>query len=98
MKSVYIGFVATIISAASLLPTLHTVVNKKSTRSINYLYLALGIVAQLLWFLYAMLNRDWPVLFLSIYLLSVYLVIGYTKYKYEKNGEDEYSILLATNE
>lgn len=88
MKHTWIGFIATLISAFSLLPTVYTVICKKSTHSINYLYVVLGFIAQLIWFAYAFINKDWPVLTLAIYLMLVYISILFSKWYYEHTHQD----------
>ena len=93
MKIVKVGYTATILSALSLLPTLHTTVIKKSTRSLNYYYLLLGFVAQILWIIYGYVNRDYPLLILATYLISIYTMLAIFKFKYEINKEDQFSVL-----
>jgi uncharacterized protein with PQ loop repeat len=91
MNYTWIGFIATFISAVSLLPTVYTTVVAKSTHSINYMYVALGFLAQITWAIYAIFNKDWPVLILAIYLMIVFVIIATSKFTYEKKGLDVHS-------
>ena len=91
MKYVWLGFTATAISALSLLPTLYNIVIKKNTYSIHYCYLFLGLLAQICWFIYGIINKDTPLIMLACYLIFIYTVSITYKYKYEKNDEDLYS-------
>ena len=93
MKYIWLGFLGSIVAASSLLPTMYTVIKQKSTHSINYLYIALAFFAQLIWFLYSFLNKDFPLLFLSVYLMIVYIVILFNKWYYESTNQDVYSKL-----
>lgn len=93
MKSTWIGFIATLFSALSLLPTVYTVVKKKSTHSINYIYMSLGLFAQLLWLSYSLINEDWPLMLLAIYLIVVYCTMYVSKWYYEYTQQDVHSKL-----
>lgn len=93
MRNSWIGFLAIITSALSLLPTVYTVVKNKSTHSINYLYTGIGFLAQLFWIIYALLNKDLPLSLLAIYMMIVYITISYHKWYYERTQQDVYSQL-----
>jgi len=93
MKYAWIGFAATTISALSLLPNVYTATIKQNTHSINYLYTTLGFLAQVFWIVYALINKDYPVILLASYLMMVYIVISTSKWHYERTGQDVYSQL-----
>ena len=93
MKGTWIGFVATTISALSLLPVVYNTAIKKTTHSINYIYIMLGFLAQVFWIVYAVINKDYPLILLASYLIIVYTIISTSKWYYEKTGQDVHSIL-----
>lgn len=93
MKYKWIGYTATIISALSLLPMIHKTTIKKSTHSISYLFTFLSILAQILLIYYTTMNRDFPMLFLAVYLLIINVIITISKWYYEKTGQDAYTKL-----
>ena len=94
MKRAWIGFTATLISALSLLPTIYSSTIKKSTVSINYLYVLLGFIAQILWLTYGIINKDLPLMLLACYLLIIYIIIATSKFYFERTGQDTHSKLM----
>lgn len=93
MKLTWVGTIATLLTGISLIPVVYKATIQKSTHSISYLYIVLGIMAQIFWFIHALANRDLHVLVLSIYLISIYSIIAIVKFYYEKNKLDVYSQL-----
>jgi len=93
MKYENLGYTATIVNMFSILPLVFNAAVKKSTHTINYLYIYSAIFAQVLWFIYAKINDDKPLLFLATYLIIVFVVMGISKWHYERTGQDVHSQL-----
>lgn len=93
MKQTGLGIIATLLSASSLIPLVYETVIKRSTRSINYLYTGIGFAAQIFWLIYGIINKDGPLVALSLYLMVVYIAITISKFHYEKNKTDMQSQL-----
>lgn len=88
MKFVWVGYMATTLSALSLVPSVYTAVVKKSVHSTSYSYLIIGMLGRIFWLLYGFINRDWPIVVLSMYLIVVFITIGIAKIYYEANKKD----------
>lgn len=88
MKFVWIGYLATALSALSLVPSVYTAVVKKSVHSTSYAYLVIGMLGQIFWLIYGYNNRDWPIASLAMYLIFVFTTIGVAKAYYEANKKD----------
>lgn len=88
MKYVWFGYLATFLTALSLIPTVYTSTLKKSTNSISYAYILLGFLAQFCWLIYGIYNKNYPVLSLAIYLMVVYIIIFVAKWHYETTGQN----------
>lgn len=93
MKYKLIGYTAAIVSAISLLPMIHKTTIEKSTHSISYLFTILSILAQILMIYYTSINKDYPMLLLSVYLLIINIIITISKWYYEKTGQDVHTKL-----
>lgn len=93
MKYQLIGYTAAIISALSLLPMIHKTTIEKNTHSISYLFTFLSILAQILFIYYTSLNKDYPMLFLAVYIFIINVIITISKWYYEKTGQDVYTKL-----
>ena len=89
MKFEFLGYIATSLGIISFLPTLKTTVYEKNVSSYTYSSLILAFSSQFFWFIYGTINNDRPVLFLSTFLMIVYIYISYSKYYYEKNNIDK---------
>jgi uncharacterized protein with PQ loop repeat len=88
MKYEWIGFLATFLTALSLLPTVYTAIFKKSTNSISYGYILLGFLSQFFWLIYGIYNKNYPISTLAIYLMTVYIIIIIAKWHYERTGQN----------
>lgn len=93
MKYELIGALATFISAISLLPAIFNTTIKKTTHSINFLYLLFGFIGQIFWLIYGIANKSYSIISLAIYLSIVYTIMAFSKWYYEKYNKDVYSQL-----
>lgn len=94
MRNTGIGFLATSLSAISLLPMVFNTAVKKNTYSINYFYVLIAFIAQIVWFTYGFVNKDTPLIILSLYLLFVFTIVGFSKWYYERTEQDVHSKML----
>jgi uncharacterized protein with PQ loop repeat len=94
MKLVWIGFLAVALSSISLVPALLDATVKKSTHSINYLYIILAIAGRVLWLYYGIASKDVPLTLISIYMILVFVIIVVSKWHYERTGQDVHSKLV----
>ena len=81
--STFIGFVAGILTAISMLPQLIKTLKEKKADDVSPLMLAVLISGVLLWITYGVLKMDWPIIVTNAisFLLNVWMFFLRKKYK-----------------
>jgi MtN3 and saliva related transmembrane protein len=79
----YIGIIAGVFTAASLLPQLIKIVRQKKAEDISILMLIVLFIGLSLWVFYGVLKTDWPLIVTNSFslLINVLIVIFSLKYK-----------------
>jgi uncharacterized protein with PQ loop repeat len=83
IKNERIGLIAVSLSVISFLPLLYHVTKNRTTLSITYCWLILGIIAQCFWFYYAFSNMITPMLLTSSFYIISYIYLSSWKYYLE---------------
>jgi MtN3 and saliva related transmembrane protein len=77
-----IGYIAGILTTASLLPQVIKVIQTKDTKSLSLLTYIIFIVGITLWIIYGLYKDDYPLIFSNIVTLSFGVTILRYKLKY----------------
>ena len=84
--SIFIGLVAGILTAISMLPQLIKTLKEKKAADISPWMLGVLIVGVILWFIYGIIKKDWPIIItngISI-ILNIWMLILRKIYKVAK--------------
>lgn len=81
--SLYIGIVAGICTAVSLLPQLIKIIREKKAENISFIMLFTLLVGIAGWIWYGLLKQDWPIVVTNSFSLLVNLFIIYFTFKYK---------------
>lgn len=84
--SIFIGLVAGILTAISMLPQLIKTLKEKKAADISPWMLGVLIVGVILWFIYGIIKKDWPIIItnaISI-ILNIWMLVLRKIYKVSK--------------
>lgn len=79
----WIGIVAGIFTATSMLPQLIKVIKEKKAEEISLLMLFVLLVGISLWIVYGVMKKDWPIIGTNSFslLINILMIIFRIKYK-----------------
>ena len=80
----YLGYLAGFITVAAFLPQALRILRTRQTRDLSFGTFALLVTSGLLWILYGVLNRDWPVIIANAGMVSLNGLIAAAKIRYER--------------
>ena len=85
----YIGIVAGVCTAVSLLPQLAKIIKKKKADDISYFMLFILIAGLSLWIWYGIEKKDYPIIFTNVFsaLVNLTIIIFTVIYK-KRSGEN----------
>lgn len=82
--SLYIGIVAGICTAISLLPQLIKIIKEKKADNISFIMLFTLLVGISGWIWYGLLKQDWPIVATNSFSLLVNILIIYFTFKHKR--------------
>ena len=80
----YLGYLAGFITVAAFLPQAVRILRTRQTRDLSLGTFALLVTSGLLWILYGVLNRDWPVIVANSGMIALNGIIAGAKIRYER--------------
>ncbi len=84
----YIGIVAGVCTAISLLPQLVKIIKKKKADDISYFMLFILIIGLSGWTWYGIEKNDYPIILTNAFSVLVNLLIIFFTIKYKKSSDD----------
>jgi MtN3 and saliva related transmembrane protein len=81
----YIGIVAGICTAVSLLPQLFKIIKEKKAENISYFMLFILLTGLALWVWYGVLKNDYPLIITNSFSFLVNILVILFTIKYKKN-------------
>jgi MtN3 and saliva related transmembrane protein len=80
----WIGILAGIFTAVSLIPQIVKIVKEKKSENISFAYLAILLAGLALWVVYGVLRKDVPVIATNVTSIVINLVTVFVGLKYRK--------------
>jgi MtN3 and saliva related transmembrane protein len=80
----YLGYLAGFITVAAFLPQALRILRTRQTRDLSFGTFALLVTSGLLWIIYGVMNRDWPVIIANAGMVSLNGIIAGAKIRYER--------------
>jgi MtN3 and saliva related transmembrane protein len=83
----WIGILAGIFTAVSLIPQIVKIVKEKKSENISFAYLAILLAGLALWVVYGVLRKDVPVIATNVTSIVINLVTVFVGLKYRKGKQ-----------
>jgi MtN3 and saliva related transmembrane protein len=83
----WIGILAGVFTAVSLVPQIVKIVKEKKAEDISFLYLAILLTGLALWIVYGILRDDLPVIITNIVSVIINLVTVFVGLKYKNTSK-----------
>jgi MtN3 and saliva related transmembrane protein len=83
----YIGILAGIFTAASLLPQLVKIIKEKKSENISYFMLFILLAGLSMWVWYGILRKDYPIIITNSFSFLVNILVIYFTMKYKTGNK-----------
>ncbi len=86
LSTTHIGYAAGLITVGAFLPQVLRAWRTRQTRDLSLSSFALLVTAGLLWMVYGVRSRDWPVVATNAGMVSLNLALAVAKLRFDRSG------------